>query len=137
VATKSGTSTVYLDHDASGLYDRGTGWIKYGQRWYNPTTARFTQQDSIERLADPKQGNRYAYAADNPTNYTDPTGKEVSSCLLSVLGAGISAAGLVGFTIGAVAAAPTGVGFVAAVAWWNVSAWGLALSVASAADSCG
>lgn len=49
----------------------------YGQRWYNPATGRFTQQDSIERYADPKQGNRYAYAADNPINYVDPTGKDV------------------------------------------------------------
>jgi RHS repeat-associated protein len=136
VATKSGTSTVYLDHDASGLYDRGTGWIKYGQRWYNPTTGRFTQQDSIERLADPKQGNRYAYAADNPTNYIDPTGQEVNSCALAIGGAVISTIGLVVSTIGAVVALPTGVGFPLAIVGWEVSAWGLAWSIAGVADSC-
>jgi RHS repeat-associated protein len=104
-----GPLTVYLDHDVGGLYDRGTGWIKYGQRWYNPTTGRFTQQDSIERLADPEQGNRYAYAADNPVNYTDPTGQSFLGCLGSVVGA---AGALVLF---GVAVFPTGpAGWVAA-----------------------
>jgi len=32
----------------AGLYDRDTQMLKYGQRWYNPSLDRFTQQDSIE-----------------------------------------------------------------------------------------
>jgi RHS repeat-associated protein len=62
---------------AGGVYDRTTGFLKYGQRWYNPDTGRFTQQDSIERFVDPAQGNRYAYAADNPTNNIDPSGRGI------------------------------------------------------------
>ncbi|MET9221541.1 RHS repeat-associated core domain-containing protein [Streptomyces sp. NPDC003300] len=58
-----------------GTYDRTTGWIKYGQRWYNPTTGRFTSQDAHSFLADPAQGNRYAYAGDDPINNVDPTGE--------------------------------------------------------------
>ncbi|MEW2426430.1 RHS repeat-associated core domain-containing protein [Micromonospora sp. NPDC047644] len=47
---------------------------KFGRRWYDPNTGRFTQQDSLSFLADPANGNRYAYAAGNPVNYVDPTG---------------------------------------------------------------
>ena len=43
-------------------------------RWYDPVTGRFTQQDSLETLADPTRANRYEYAASNPLNYIDPTG---------------------------------------------------------------
>jgi RHS repeat-associated protein len=48
--------------------------VKLGRRWYNTATGRFTQQDSLTFLGDTKNGNRYAYAACNPVNYTDPTG---------------------------------------------------------------
>lgn len=58
-----------------GTYDRTTGWIKYGQRWYNPTTGRFSTQDAHSFLADPANGNRYAYAGDDPVNNIDPTGE--------------------------------------------------------------
>ena len=49
--------------------------LKYGQRWYQPTTGRFTQQDSITHLANPRQGNKYAYAGDDPINNIDPSGQ--------------------------------------------------------------
>ncbi|MFJ1586675.1 RHS repeat-associated core domain-containing protein [Streptomyces sp. NPDC088197] len=68
-----------------GTYDRTTGWIKYGQRWYNPITGRFTTQDALSFLADPAQGNRYAYAGDDPINNTDPTGKNVLGDLVDGL----------------------------------------------------
>ena len=68
------------------LYDRTTSMLKYGQRWYDPTTGRFTQQDSLTHLADPQHGNRYAYAGDDPITNTDPTRRfalalTVSACL--------------------------------------------------------
>ncbi|MFJ2633316.1 RHS repeat-associated core domain-containing protein [Streptomyces sp. NPDC087422] len=74
-----------------GTYDRTTGWIKYGQRWYNPTTGRFTTQDAHSFLTDPAQGNRYAYAGDDPINNTDPTGK-FSLSLGGVVGAVVGGA---------------------------------------------
>ncbi|MFJ4410939.1 RHS repeat domain-containing protein [Streptomyces sp. NPDC088910] len=74
-----------------GTYNRTTGWIKYGQRWYNPTTGRFTTQDAHSFLADPAQGNRYAYAGDDPINNTDPTGQFGLSSVTSGLAKGLDA----------------------------------------------
>jgi RHS repeat-associated protein len=57
---------------------------KFGRRWYDPNTGRFTQQDSVNLIGDPRIGNRYAFAGDNPVNYADPSGN-----LLSALASGI------------------------------------------------
>lgn len=46
----------------------------FGQRYYNPASGAWSQQDSIERLGDPSQGNRYASVTGDPVNGTDPTG---------------------------------------------------------------
>jgi RHS repeat-associated protein len=62
-----------------GLKDRTTGWVKLGLRFYDPETGRFSQQDSLEVLADPSRGNRYQYAGSNPVNYVDPLGLSASS----------------------------------------------------------
>ena len=51
-----------------------TGYIHDGARWYNPQTGAFAGQDTGSYLNNPANGNRYAYAADNPVNNTDPTG---------------------------------------------------------------
>ncbi|WP_267545084.1 RHS repeat domain-containing protein [Arthrobacter sp. H14-L1] len=57
-----------------GIQDRTTGWVKYGARWYNPTTGRWTQQDTLDNPLDPANANRYAYAANDPINNSDPLG---------------------------------------------------------------
>jgi RHS repeat-associated protein len=62
-----------LNDPADGT--KGTGWTHLGYRWLNHSDGRYTQQDTIIRLANPQNANRYAYAADNPVNYTDPTGQ--------------------------------------------------------------
>jgi RHS repeat-associated protein len=59
---------------ADGLPDYATGLVKFGARYYSPASGRFTQQDSVVSLADPAEGNRFAYAADDPVNSADPTG---------------------------------------------------------------
>ena len=76
---------------AGGIYDTSSDLIKFGQRWYDPDTGRFTQQDSLETLVDPTRANRYEYAGGNPVNYVDPTGRESMSaggkiCVLACLG---------------------------------------------------
>ncbi|WP_425579926.1 RHS repeat-associated core domain-containing protein [Terrabacter terrae] len=66
----------------TGLYDPATGYTKHGTRWNDTTTGRWTTTDPITRLADPNQANPYSYADDNPINYTDPTGKHLSTFLV-------------------------------------------------------
>jgi RHS repeat-associated protein len=61
-----------------GLTDLSTGLIKFGQRYYNPALGAFTQQDANQILANPSNGNLYAYAGDSPVNYIDPTGYDVN-----------------------------------------------------------
>lgn len=63
-----------------GVQDRATGELKFGQRWYSPTTGSWTQQDALNAPLDPNNGNRYQYAADNPVNEHDPNGRQEDSC---------------------------------------------------------
>jgi RHS repeat-associated protein len=51
--------------------DAETGLYYYGARYYNSALGRFTQADPILRI-----NSNYAYAANNPFKYNDPTGKE-------------------------------------------------------------
>ncbi|MGI8678497.1 MAG: RHS repeat-associated core domain-containing protein [Jatrophihabitans sp.] len=81
-----------------------TGLIKLGTRYYNPTLARFTQTDPAHQDANP-----YTYAASNPTNVTDPTGRSIFG---DIFGGVLIAVGVV---VG-VAAFATGVGEIAAAA---------------------
>ena len=62
----------------------GTDDTHLGDRWLNPQTGAFTQPDPNTQLDNPHNANAYPYAADNPANYTDPTG---SSFLSDVFGA--------------------------------------------------
>jgi RHS repeat-associated protein len=47
-------------------------------RYYSPSTGRFLSVDPVRssvRSSEPQTWNRYSYALNNPTVYTDPTGK--------------------------------------------------------------
>jgi RHS repeat-associated protein len=57
-----------------GVQDRATGTIKFGARWFNPTTGGWTQQDNLNTPLDPGNADRYQYAAGNPINNNDPSG---------------------------------------------------------------
>lgn len=46
-----------------------------GDRWLDPRLGAFTQPDPQTILDDPFDANSYAYAADDPANYIDPTGQ--------------------------------------------------------------
>ncbi len=53
-------------------YDRETGQYYLRARYYNPETGRFTQEDTYRG-----DGlNLYAYCANNPVKYVDPTGHQ-------------------------------------------------------------
>jgi RHS repeat-associated protein len=55
----------------TGRENDGTGLYYYRMRWYNPTTARFVQEDplGVWGTVDP-----YLYAENSPTGSTDPLG---------------------------------------------------------------
>jgi RHS repeat-associated protein len=108
----SGAIGIQIYGYAGGFDDPNSGLVHFGQRWYDPTTGRWTQQDALETLADPTRANRYEYAASNPANYVDLTGLDVNvrcgvysrvaGALGAVVGAGLGApGGLAGAAVGA------------------------------------
>jgi RHS repeat-associated protein len=74
---------------ASGYFDRVTGTLKFGTRYYLPDVGRWTQRDPLMGAAtDPMSLNPYSYAGCNPVSFVDPSGRasEDGSCaLLSAL----------------------------------------------------
>jgi RHS repeat-associated protein len=56
-----------------GYWDPAAGVEKFGQRYYDPSIARWTQPDPIDATGI-QQGNRWIYAGCDPSNQTDPTG---------------------------------------------------------------
>jgi len=104
-----------------GLQDRSTGWVKYGARWYDPTTGRWTQQDTLDAPLDPRNANRYAFAANDPINNSDPLGLAsatagYSACFLLCAEAkiGLDSGGPV-FELGIGLGVEAGIGFEAGV----------------------
>jgi len=61
-----GSYGAYTENSASGL-------LKIGQRFYDPSLGRWTQQDPV------LQWNRYVYVACNPINGIDPSGMDCAS----------------------------------------------------------
>lgn len=72
---------------AGGALD-STGLYHFGARYYDPAIGRWTQQDSVVSLGDPGNGNRYAYAGDDPVNNVDSTGAKPKYVEKCVTGAG-------------------------------------------------
>ena len=66
---------------AGGQYRSSTGLYKFGERYYDPSLGRWTQQDSVA------SGNRYVYAGDDPVNAVDPSGKDARACVAAILAA--------------------------------------------------
>jgi RHS repeat-associated protein len=52
-----------------------TGLVRLGARMYDPSTGRFTSDDSVTDIDDPQQLEGYAYASNSPVTYSDPTGR--------------------------------------------------------------
>lgn len=89
---------------AGGIASPDTDLIKFGVRYYDPTTGRFTQQDALNMPLDPGNANRYAYAANNPINYVDPTGFYWEACQEG------AAAGAIGGSVSGPKGTATGAG---------------------------
>lgn len=57
---------------AGGLYDRETGFVRFGLRDYDAEAGRWTSKDPIGFAA--AQSNLYSYALGDPVNHIDPIG---------------------------------------------------------------
>ncbi|QOV33309.1 SMP-30/gluconolactonase/LRE family protein [Streptomyces ferrugineus] len=57
---------------AGGHYDPGTELIRYGVRYYDPPSGRWTTKDPMGIVGE--SVNRYLYCANNPVNRIDPNG---------------------------------------------------------------
>ncbi len=64
---------------AGGLHDRDTGLARFGFRDYDPAVGRWTAKDPIG--FDGGDTNLYAYVANNPVSYTDPSGLYIDTAL--------------------------------------------------------
>jgi RHS repeat-associated protein len=107
-----GTQTIPYPFGYKGGYrmpggNKGEGNVTngiyhYGERYYDPTTGRWTQQDPLDQIASPVQGDRFLFAGADPINRGDPSGK-------------LSACGAAGTVLGALLVGPAGaaVGYVA------------------------
>jgi RHS repeat-associated protein len=79
--------------------------IHYGQRYYDPTTGRSTQQDPLNAVQSLTRNDRYTYAGDDPVNASDPTGRHFVCVLAGAVAGGTG--GLFTFVGGIVAAVVT------------------------------
>ncbi|WP_426724839.1 RHS repeat-associated core domain-containing protein [Curtobacterium flaccumfaciens] len=61
----------------SGLRSSSTenGLTKFGYRWQSSTTGAWIERDTLDAPLDPTNANRYAFAAGDPINHSDPTGQ--------------------------------------------------------------
>ena len=115
-----GYTGALTDNYAAGT----TGYVHDGARWYDPISGSFQSQDTNSYLDNPADGNRYAYAADNPVSNIDPTGASALSDLegtaagvfdtglAALVGASIPVAGTIGACTGmAMSDAASGSGY--------------------------
>jgi hypothetical protein len=59
---------------------------KFGIRYYDPTTGRWTQRDPVGgSLQELVKANPYVYAGNNPVNNVDPTGRDCQSAVIDAL----------------------------------------------------
>jgi RHS repeat-associated protein len=115
------------------LEDQGSSFGLYhmGARSYQPGIERWTQQDPGFSTSSPLDQNLYLFAADDPVNHTDPTGRDFCTFMPQLCGippltggwswgsifnatcvkptiAGFTAGGAGGFLAGVAPAVPTG-----------------------------
>lgn len=72
-ASSGSVANPYRFGGAYGAYTDSSGLLKIGQRYYDPSLGRWTQQNLVAgTLFNPMTLNRYVYAACNPVNPIDP-----------------------------------------------------------------
>jgi RHS repeat-associated protein len=138
VRTHTGTVANPFGYIAG--YTDTTGLVKFGARYYDPTSGRFTQPDPSGQ-----ESNLYAYVGCNPVNAVDPSGLSASGCAKAIIGEVAASLGLVGTAIGIVASLALelpSVGLstvlgVASTLGFIGSAYGVVDAIASIATECG
>ncbi len=74
-----------------------TGLYKFGIRYYDATTGRWTQRDPVGgSLAETTKLNPYVYAGDDPINETDLSGQCPVCLVLAAIGVGALVGGVLG-----------------------------------------
>ncbi|MBI2093489.1 MAG: RHS repeat-associated core domain-containing protein [Candidatus Omnitrophica bacterium] len=67
-------------------YDPESGLYHYRARTYDPGTGTFHQEDPLWGIStNPSTLNRYAYVANNPTNFVDPQGTSLLAVTAAIL----------------------------------------------------
>ncbi|MFO0973794.1 MAG: RHS repeat-associated core domain-containing protein [Phycisphaerae bacterium] len=71
---------------SAGYEDRSTGILHVGARDYEPATGRFLQPDPVRVGPESLAGmlNRWVYCANDPVNFSDPSGMLLGSILGSI-----------------------------------------------------
>ena len=66
-------------------YDPNVGWQYHRARWMDPRVGRFAGMDPFGGSeSSPATLHRYTYAANSPTKYTDPSGRNFMSATASI-----------------------------------------------------
>lgn len=102
IVSASSYGVALVSADRASLGNQVTGGFTAIAHW--------TQQDPLEQPGDLRQHNRYGYAAGDPVNHNDPTGKLIP----------LAAVGAVALRVGGACA-----GGVAVNAGWRGSSWEL------------
>ena len=90
------TSTAANPFAFQNRYQLSSGLLHFGARYLNPTDTRWTQPDPLNQTSSLAQANRYAFAADDPINASDPTGDNVGTTLKGVACALVISCGVTG-----------------------------------------
>jgi RHS repeat-associated protein len=69
----------------AGARTDGDALVKFGLRWYLPTTGTWTQRDTLDAPLDPVNANRYAYAGDDPVNNSDASGRGAGAAIARLI----------------------------------------------------
>ncbi|MFP4299753.1 MAG: RHS repeat-associated core domain-containing protein [Spirulinaceae cyanobacterium] len=71
---------------AGEQFDGTLGQYYLRQRYYDPSSGRFTRRDTYEgRLGDPVSLHKYIYANSNPVSYIDPSGYRSLGYYLTII----------------------------------------------------
>jgi RHS repeat-associated protein len=82
VEQEGATDNPYLH--TGQQYDEASGLYSLRARYYDPTVGRFLSRDPLEQWRNVRELNRYSYAANNPVNRTDPTGRQAMAELTPI-----------------------------------------------------